>query len=542
MRFDVRRVFGATAAERAFRLAVLAALLLGLWLRVWGYAIDPPSFWLDEAYWAVRTITTPPADAQIRPVGFMQVTSWLVRLFGAHVAVYRLLPFAASVASLFAMPFVASQLFKSRWAILVATALFALHPVALEMSVEFKHYSVEIGIYTLLLAAYLYYRRSPSLWLFGCLLFGAWFSFLFSLTVIFAYPTLFALLGWEAISRRNWRRLAAVGVAAALCVGTILAVYFVTWQKIRAERAERKWGSAYDVFYFEKKQKERTRSEWAVLKYFDAAAIPGVGRSRWESRALSAGTLDKLRTADRLAWCALHVGGLLYLFWRKRGTALLWLWLPFLWVLFFNLVGRWPAGAFRTNSFLIPYSILLASFSIEWLGEIRTRARFLSPALAMLVLLPALYFRPLWHKKGLWTAPGAFPEALAILHSGKIRTLPPARATDRQIVLLDNGSCKQWKYYVYYDRALDKSIAPELRRRLRPVCRRSSAALARTLRAHVKTEKERGFWVVLSDPEKYDSLQQAAVQRCSQLETELVRGGTNLVLRCIGAPPVDKKE
>jgi len=532
---DVRTAWGATASERAFRLAVLSSLLLGLWLRVWGYLIDPPSLWLDEAYWAVKAITRSAAEAQIRPIGFMQVTSWLIQVFGPRAALYRLMPFIASLVSLFAMTYVASQLFRSRWTILVAVLLFAIHPVALEMSAEFKHYGVEIGIYTLLIAAYLYYRSVRRLWTFAALLFLAWFSFLFSLTVIFAYPALFVLLAWEAFAEKKWWRLATVGTVAALCIATILTVYFITWKGIAVESAEKKWAKNYDVFHVEEKRKDDTkRLEWTLIKYFDAVGFPGIGRLRWESKLLADKALVKLRTADRVFWCALHVAGVLYLILRRRYATLLWLWLPFLWVMFFNFIGRWPAGAFRTNSFLIPYSLLLAAFSVEWLSETRRIARFGAPVLAIVMLLPALYFRPLWHKKGLWAAPGAFPEVLAILHSGKMGSLEAVRDGDKQVVLLDNGSCKQWKYYVNYDREVTTTIGPELLRRLTPLCKRQERQLGSTLRRLARTEGDRGFWVVVSEGRKFDLLEQKAIGSCAKLETRFVKDRANLVIRCVG--------
>jgi uncharacterized membrane protein len=152
------RLLVGTWRSKAFRLAVLSALLVGTWLRLRGYILDPPTLWLDEAAWAMRVLERPISRCSYRPVGFVVVTKWLVQALGATEPAWRALPFVASVGALWLMPFVASRLLRNQWLVVLTVILFAIHPVAIEMSVEFKQYGVEIGVFVVLLAAYLLHR------------------------------------------------------------------------------------------------------------------------------------------------------------------------------------------------------------------------------------------------------------------------------------------------------------------------------------------------------------------------------------------------
>jgi len=193
-----RILLGTDEKQRFHRALLLAAVLVGLGLRVFNYAVRPPSLWQDEAYWAIKAIKTQAIDAQIRPLGFMLVTQLLLHTFKAAAWVYRILPFAGAMVSMLLAPYVALRLFRGAWTQLLSVTLLALSPVLLEMAVEFKHYGTEVGVYVGLLAALLYHREKRTLWSFCGLLGLAWFSFFFSITVIFFYPALFGVLLWDA--------------------------------------------------------------------------------------------------------------------------------------------------------------------------------------------------------------------------------------------------------------------------------------------------------------------------------------------------------
>ncbi|RYZ03127.1 MAG: hypothetical protein EOO73_28885 [Myxococcales bacterium] len=509
--------------QRPQRWLLLACVLVGLGLRVFNFAIAPPSLWQDEAYWAVKAVKTAAIDAQIRPLGFMLVTQLLLRTLQVAGWVYRLLPFAGSLLSMGLAPYVALRLFKSGWVRALSVLLLALSPVALEMAVEFKHYGVEVGVYVGILAALLFYRDRPSWSRLALLLGAAWASFFFSLTIIFFYPAVFGWLLLVSFRQRQWRRVAAAAGVALLCLGTITTIYFTTWRTIKTEKAEKKWGTFYDVFYTKNgpQNKYDSRATWSTAKYFELAGTPGVGRVLWRASRISEPALDRLRNVDWAVWSALHLAGLAYLLQRRRYLELFALWTPLLLVTAFNFAGRWPAGAFRTNTFYVPFAIFLSCHALEWLSEAQGRLRRATPAAALLLLLPTLYFRPGLTEKGLWAKPGDFPAALALLPLD-----PPSR---ERTLIMDFASCRPWDYYTVYD-APTRDIGPTLRRRYKDSCQRQTRKLEAEMRR--RATPKRGFWLLMTDQRKYDYLQGVAREICEKAEVQFVRGRTHMLVRC----------
>jgi hypothetical protein len=558
------RAFGPrddSPAARVYWIVVAASLLLGAGLRVWQFAIDPPTLWLDEAYWAVKAITKDLLDYQIRPVGFMQATKWLLALFGPSHWAFRSIPFLASMVALALMPYCARRLVRSPWAASLVLFLFAVSPVALEMSSEFKHYGCEIAVHVTLLAAWLRYRDLQTPRSLALVMLVAWVGFLFSITIIFAYPALFLLLAWDSWQKKSLRRGLAVFGVGLVCLTTVLALYFAVWRGISQPKAEKKWGTWYDVFYLQDglRNAYSTRVDWTVGKYVDTAALPGVGRSVWKARGISETVTRELGTVDRLTWAALHFAGLAYLLRQRRRAELFVLWSPIGFVLLFNLIGRWPAGAFRTNAFLVSYTVLLAGIGLDWLREklarvgpeseareqpsvpVGRRSMLVLGALTVLLVLPFLVFRPMWFEKGLWAMPGAFDEALIALHSGATRGAPapkarPAKAgakgSQKTTVVLDNDSCKAWRYYVPYDRSLPEDVATTLRKRFTSSCHRRVVRLNRDFERVLKSSGE--VWIILSDPRKYEPVSAAAQRQCARVDQTVIRNDTHRVIHCVG--------
>jgi hypothetical protein len=505
---------------------VIVVTMVGLGLRLTNYWLRPPTLWQDEAYWAVKTLTTAAIDAQIRPLGFMLLTQGALKLFGAAAQVFRILPFLGSIASMLLLPYVVTRLFRSGWCRVVAAALFATNPVLLEMAVEFKHYGAEVGVYMVLLAAALRHFERPTLGsLFG-LLAAAWIGFFLSITLIFTYPVLFAFLGFQALRQRQLRRLGAIAATALVCLATITTIYFTTWRGISANKAEQKWGTWYDVFYLENglKTQYESRPAWTAAKYFELAGVPGVGREVWTSRRIREPTLSRLKQVDRVVWGALHVAGLVLLARRRRFFELGLLWSPLLLVTAFNLAGRWPAGAFRTNTFYVPYAIFIACQAGEWLteGPWASVRRFALPAFAGLCLLPTLWFRPGLVEKGLFAKPGRFTEALLLLPKS-----PPRKP---QKLLMDFASCRPWEYYSEYDDGL-RAARPRIRRDYVGVCRRRHKDILSEFKRLVKTQR-RGFAALMTDDRKFAAVEKAARDSCKRVDVRWVGNRTHLLVLC----------
>ncbi len=527
-----RLLLGTDPKQRAFRVALLVVTLLGLGLRLFNFALRPPSLWQDEAYWAVNTLKFAAVDAQIRPLGFMLTTQALLHVLGPAAWVYRLLPFLGSVVSMALMPYVALRLFNSPWSRLLAVLLLAVSPVALEMAAEFKHYGVEVGVYVGLLAALLNYRERRSRLSLALLLGVAWLSFFYSITVIFVYPAVFGLLVWETFRTKDWRRLTASAAVALVCLGTITTVYFTTWRTIKANRAENKWGTWYDVFYLKNglKTKYDSRLTWSTAKYFELAATPGVGRVLWKSEHVSAPKLERAKNVDWAVWSALHLAGIAWLVRRRRIWQLAVLWSPLLFVTGFNLAGRWPAGAFRTNTFYVPFAILLAAGAFDWLsqlpGESTEHARrwlhWLAPCCAALLLLPTVYFHPGLTEKGLWAKPGRFTEAMRLLPSS-----PPK--SERRLIM-DFESCRPWDYYTVYDKPT-ADVGPALRRAYPKTCIRNGKKIAAEMAK--QNRRKNSFWMLLTDYRKFDGILENVPRYCSKSDVQWVEPRRHLLIRCV---------
>jgi hypothetical protein len=496
---------------------------LGLGLRIFNYAVRPASLWQDEAYWAVKAIKTAAIDAQIRPLGFMLVTQFLLRLFGAASMVFRVLPFVGSFASMVLAPYVALRLFRSPWTQLLTVLLLAVNPVALEMAAEFKHYGTEVGVYVVVLAALLHYRERGTPFTLGLLLGVAWLSFFFSITVIFVYPALFSIVAWDEWQAKRWRRLGAAAGVALVCLGTITTIYFTTWRTIKTTKAENKWGTWYDVFYIKDglKTKYETRLGWTSAKYAELAAVPGIGRELWRTERVTPQALARAKQADWALWGALHLAGLAWLARRRRFAELAVLWSPLLLVTLFNLAGRWPAGAFRTNTFYVPFAILLVGFGFEWLSLLPARLRYLAPGCFGLLLLPTLYFKPGLRDKGLWAKPGEFTEALQLL--------PDKPRKNQRKLIMDFESCRPWDYYTVYDRQVGER-GSELRSRYSKICKRSG----RDQEAEMKRQAnaQGGFTMLMTDPRKFEQVQELSRKYCKQADVQWTSRRHHILIRC----------
>jgi 4-amino-4-deoxy-L-arabinose transferase-like glycosyltransferase len=516
---------GTSNEQRAFRLATLCVLALGLFLRTYQYAIHPSTMWEDEAYWAWKTLSFPVLTQAFRPPGFLLLTKGLVLALGASDFTYRALPFIASLVSLLATPYVAGQLFRSQLTRMAVLTLMATHPAALSMAVEFKHYGVEIGVLVVLLASYLRYRESPSKRSLALLLGLAWAGFFFSIIIIFVYPALFGVLVWDAFKAKQLRKLAAVGGAALLCVATIMTIYVTTWRHMNQDKKEKKWGDKYDVFY--QPNAEVSRARWSVEKYAAVAALPGYGRERWVAPKLSDATLIRAAEVDRVFWWGLHALGIFWLIRQRRLRELLWLWSP-LWVMtLFNLLGRWPAGAFRTNTGILPFTVFLAAYGLDAATALRPQvSRLLLPLGCFLIMAPPLVMRPDWFLKGCFTRAGQFDEVFEAL----VRS--PKRE-GKTAVLMENSSCRPWRYYERYDTRTDKTTAPQIRERFTDKCtgNRLNSVIASTAKGG------NDFWVLLTDRKRDSQVERATRKSCSKVDRLEIAGGLHGLWHCVPKQP-----
>lgn len=511
---------GSTNGQRALKVATISALGLGLFLRVYLYAIRPSTMWEDESYWAWKTLNLPVLNQPFRPAGFLVLTKWLSNLLGPSGFTFRAIPFVASLVGLLATPYVANRLFRSELTRLAVVVVMATHPAALTLAVEFKQYGVELGVFVAILASYLHYRERPSKRSFALLLGLAWLAFFFSIIVIFLYPALFGVLLWDAFKAKQFRALAGVAGVALLCVATIVTMYFTSWRRIDSDWHEKKWGDKYDVFYTP--NAEESRTAWSIKKYVAVATLPNFGRERWPARGLSDAALERAVKVDRYFWLGLHGLGIFWLIRQRRIRELLWLWSPIVVMTVFNLLGRWPTGAFRTNAGFIPFTLFLAAFGLEAAAALRPQlARVLLPLGFAFVVAPPLIMRPDWFVKGCFAPPGQFNEVFDAL----VQT--PAKPK-RTVVLMENSSCRPWKYYANYDAQFEKTTAPEIRKRFAQKC--SGNRLPKSIAALAANDAD--FWILVTNRSKDTSVERATRQYCRKPQVLEVGEGLHKLWHC----------
>lgn len=438
-------IFGnprASRTERAFAWLTSAVVALGLFMRVRGYLFDASAFWLDECSWAMMTVEEPFKELAIRPIGFMGLSRLLATLIAPTETVLRAMPWLAGLFTTVVTVPLGRRLFATPAARLLFVSIIALHPGAIDLSKEYKPYSVSFALHlAVMLLALLYVetRRSSSLW---ALLVTAALGGLFAQDLIFAYPGAFLLVGWVALRDHKQSHAYLIAGAAGLILLLLLGQYLYLWRNVTASDTQT-FGDKYNVFF--SRNSGQTRSVWALTQQLDMGAFPGLRRNFWRAGLLKNEPLDVLRTIDHHVWTALHVAGVvLLLLLRSKRTLLLLLPLGVLWI--FNTGGMWPVGAFRTNLFVLGYVSAIACVALDVGSSKLVRFGDVVPAL-VLVFLPLALLDPKRsaYKQALTTS-SSFPQALKKLAKLKRSLDPKPRAT----LLLDRRSCDPYRYYTQF--------------------------------------------------------------------------------------------
>ncbi|MFO0850856.1 MAG: hypothetical protein U0871_20210 [Gemmataceae bacterium] len=203
------------------RIAVLAAVLLGVGLRGVVYARNP-SLWIDEAMLALNVIYKPAAELlqplglnQGAPVGYLLASKLVVQAFGPSEFALRALSLVAGLAGLglfVPLAYRALPLPVAR----IAVALFALSPYLVGYSAEFKQYELDatVAVGLLLLGLPVWRNEASHGRLVALAAAGA-------TAVWFSHPAAFVLggVGLAALADAAVRRDRAALTARLLVVG-----------------------------------------------------------------------------------------------------------------------------------------------------------------------------------------------------------------------------------------------------------------------------------------------------------------------------------
>jgi 4-amino-4-deoxy-L-arabinose transferase-like glycosyltransferase len=476
-------------SQRVAVLAIAVFVIAGVWFRTRGVGIFGTAipFWVDEAAWALR-LAQGVENHGLRPPGFMAVSQAMASLFSWREWPLRFLPWLSGVLAVLLSVPISKHLFRSLAARLLFVAVIAFNPAAINLAREFKPYSVSLLMHeTGLLLAVLYWqsRRERWLWLTAAWALG---SLLFAQDVIFAYPGVFGALGIAVLRDGPRRHRVLVAAAAVASIALVVAFYVLAWRHLEAgqdSQATRYWGHRYDVFY----QGPGSHGLWLLEKQFDLAGLPGLRREGWADRQ------PLLASFDWGIWALLHLAGLVTLGLQRRLRDAVLLTLPLAALFVFNLLGYWPAGAFRTNLFALLYAAAIAGVALDW--------PFLSKPVAAicpsvcLVIAPLLAFESDFHATktvpavaGTSAMPDAMRRLAALKGFGEV-------GDQKEPLLLDGSACACFLYYTTLHPGYRRMTA-KITADFEPICSRNSRRTLGAARSYLRNGAAQA-WILFED-------------------------------------------
>jgi hypothetical protein len=460
-----------------------------------------------------------------RPIGFMDVTQWLVHIHSSEQTL-RLLSWAAGVGSLAMVLDIGRRVFRSPAVRVLCLAVVAFHPLLIDMSREFKPYSLEFSVHLGLIWLFVRWSASGMRSWFYALLICSVLSFLFAYNIVFLFPAIFGLLGGTFLYKRAYRSLRVTVLSVLAAVALICVVYFgVLRQMGTTEEGEKFWGGKYDVFYLpsdaEPGHAPQSHASWLARKYLQLAVFPDVQRDKWPVQAgQNASFGSELSVVDYWAWLALHAVGVVALFFPGRGPLLALLLTPVIVIMVFNWFGVWPFGVFRANTFLLAYYILIPMVGLDalvsWAG--RFGAVVAAPA-CLLFLVPNLTFGFDAHdRKQLFVGHSEMPTVLRRLRD--LREHGPAAArAEKTHVLMDWYSCSPFEFYVSYNDSTRREFGSYLLDHFDFDCTRSP----RGTQAFMRNLRGKSFFVVVTDYRLTPAIRAIMHKGATVLDEERVR-------------------
>jgi hypothetical protein len=468
-------------------------LALGSWLRARGFFYDVPAFWLDECAWAMMLQEKPVAELLIRPPGFIVVSKGMAALFGPSEIPLRAMPWLASVSAMVMAPFLGRRFFRADAARLLFVAVVALHPCGTDLAKEFKPYSVSMALHMGLMLLTLRYleskKASDLVWLLGVAVVGT----LFAQDVIFSFPGVFAIVGYDAL-RHDRKKLTPI--AAGIIVALLLAQYFLIWRNLPRDESDY-WAWKYDVFY--SKESGLSFFEWLLGRHERVAAFPGYHLSFWRASWIPRDQRNNLKDVAYGVWLVLHLIGIVAMFWRKKYREATLLLLPLAVLFAFNQVGLWPFGVFRANVFMVVNTAGIAAMALDQASPQRRPFATIVPG-SLLIVIPFFFFEDGWPPtKRAMTRVSEFPAVLEWLAERA-----PAPPAERQTLLLARGNCDPWRFFSKYH-PRTKSLRSRLEAAFEVQCIEGREALVPTLN-RLTTSPTRPTWLVhgLKEPRRKD--------------------------------------
>ncbi|MEM9695060.1 MAG: glycosyltransferase family 39 protein, partial [Myxococcota bacterium] len=369
-------------------LAVGLLVAVGIYIRLVGNAFDPVGLWGDEAVWAERLLTKPLSELSIRPIAFMWLVRSSIELFGLSEFTLRLVSTIGGIGTLLLAPYLSRRILRSSSCQLIFIAIIAFHPALVDLSKEFKPYAWEVFVHASVLGLALRYEQKRNPWLALALVVALPLLFLSAYNITFAYPGIYLLFFGRAViqARRRTPRarlaIATTVLSAVVALAAVGGLYKTSMKPATTKKTSSFWAKKYSSFYVEPSTRpkrsassaSRSRVYFTAVKYFHTTAFPGKTRNPWnmrrpdvEASLVSEPVIREMRGFDYVWWAALHLAGLIGFTRLRRWDRLLLLWLPLLVLAALGALGKWPPGAFRTNTFLILHVTLIGLWGLEYM-------------------------------------------------------------------------------------------------------------------------------------------------------------------------------
>ncbi|HEY1100184.1 MAG TPA: hypothetical protein VGF99_14705, partial [Myxococcota bacterium] len=263
---------------------------------------------------------------------------------------------------------------------------------------------------------------------------------LFSWSIVFSYPGAYLFAFVDRLrSRGREHKTTLVLVAGVVATFIVLGLLFA----LRIDGGDRKaeyWGNKYNVFFVGNDVGEQVVWTWKKLRAL----------LRWPGR------LDLPSYSLRLfqpVSLALVVVGVVSMLVRRRWRVLVLLVLPFALTLLFNILGQWPWGLFRTNFYLLPLALLIATVGMDQVVDMLVRLHPRLPqvaAVAAAVGFAAAAPRWAFHfdekitrSQTSESAVHTAMDALRAIEEQTPTTTPPTKP----VLLMDNHACGIFRYY-----------------------------------------------------------------------------------------------
>jgi hypothetical protein len=503
--------------------AALAVIVIGIgaYFRLTG--LFTLEIWGDEALWGARV--SEGVYGWIRPIAFMAITQALVSIDNNEVTM-RALSIVPGLVQLPLLYVLLRRVLRTPLLAVAGTWLLAINLVAVAMTKEFKPYALESTYHTALVLVTmvaLEKRTRASLLVFLAMaLGGIWFAW----SCVFAFPAAFSVLLWDRV-RRGDRTEALLLLGGGVATLAELAAVFLLRVSSNVRDTEY-WGNRYDVFY----TGDGSRLGWILDKTADIATFP--------SRTVPA-YRDLIAPVEH-GFQVLCVIGIVALIVTRRWQLLALLVGPWAFALAFNVAGEWPYGLFRTNVFLIFYTITLAAVAADAIWQRAARAH-VAVRIAAIALGVALIVVTVprdvaqYARKGAGTLMTEYQMKRALRKLMEHELAWPTRIDDRKVPLLLGGrGCSVVRYYLYWNTEGRTTLRPWFDENVEIVCTpdHDKASWDELLRS----VGGRPFWA-LSGKRGYDRVtRRVFADRCDERFAFTWYAATHLAL----CDPIDGRE